>query len=127
MSDRFLEIIRPLFATMEASRQRAEAVVKEMLPYFTSETVPEWSGVYILRSDASVKIGETSNLRVRMRDLQAANPVRLIIMHFEPHEDKKLRCARELQLHRAFAHLHKHNEWFRFECELAAFVRGDKT
>ena len=73
--------------------------------------------IYFVQGDTHVKIGRTTNLTVRLTALQAASPVplRLLATLTEGATD-------EATLHRRFAHLRVHGEWFQQTAELQAFV-----
>jgi len=68
--------------------------------------------VYVLGTpgSATVKIGRTTNLRRRLADIRHMSPVPLAILWTHP-------GGRELEgnLHRYFAKLRSHGEWFTFQ------------
>lgn len=70
--------------------------------------------VYYMRIGNRVKIGTTTNLRVR---LEAINPEELLCTEPGGHPLEK-------QRHRQFAELRTHGEWFRLEGELQAHIDG---
>lgn len=79
----------------------------------------EW--VYVLGSPSGtlVKIGRTINLAKRVAEIQRMSPVPLEILWSHPggHE-------LETNLHRHFADLRAHGEWFAFEGDPVALVRN---
>jgi Meiotically up-regulated gene 113 len=56
-----------------------------------------------------VKIGRSGDSAIRFSTLQSASPVPLKILHTEP----RAGCF-EIMLHRKFADLRRHGEWFEF-------------
>lgn len=63
-----------------------------------------------------IKIGFTTNHpKERLSELQVGSPVRLCFVGF-------MKGRRELELHRRFAHLRLHGEWFDNDLELCEFI-----
>jgi len=70
-----------------------------------------------------IKIGRTDRVvrnpeKLRFKELQAGSPDELVILACVPEWSKKEECV----LHRGFAHLRVHGEWFRPEQELLDFL-----
>jgi hypothetical protein len=88
-------------------------------PVQRREEKPVLAGVYFIRADQEVKIGMSNNVHQRMKALSTMSPVPLELLavvagaHLE-----------EAQLHRKFAHLRMHGEWFRAEPELLDFIES---
>jgi hypothetical protein len=81
----------------------------------TRPPVPNGPKVYFIRCGDFIKIGFSEQTERRFKSLQtaAAAPLELLgTIHGE----------RELELHRQFAHLRSHGEWFRAAPELLAFI-----
>jgi hypothetical protein len=68
--------------------------------------------VYVLGTPGSntVKIGRTTNLAKRLGDIQRMSPVPLSVLWQCPGASEL-----ETRLHRHFAHLRSHGEWFTFD------------
>ncbi len=66
-----------------------------------------------------VKIGRARNVFRRLESLQAGSPVQLVILTTMPGGS-----VREAELHRQFAHLRLHGEWFQDSPELMEFING---
>ncbi len=64
-------------------------------------------GVYFIGADgqSKVKIGKTSNLPLRMSELQCCSPVKLRLIRFIENADER-------KLHSKFSGSHAHGEWF---------------
>lgn len=86
-----------------------------------TEPPPRPSSVYFIAPESPVrmKIGKANDVRARLRGLQTGSPERLKIWATMPGDE-----CEEKRLHRRFAHLREHGEWFRYEPELRAFVEG---
>jgi hypothetical protein len=77
------------------------------------------SVVYFVAFGSRVKIGRTTDLDARLKQLQRMNPRKLRLLGYVAGA-----AAEEAEIHRRFAHLRKHGEWFRLDSDLKAFVRG---
>jgi hypothetical protein len=77
--------------------------------------------VYFIRAGANgpIKIGFTSNLQRRLEFLQSGNHHRLKCLHTIAGTARL-----EREMHRRFEQLRITGEWFRYEGELRAFLRG---
>ena len=77
--------------------------------------------VYFVQSagSGSIKIGRTTNLGQRLLTLQAASGERLSLLAVIETEDH---LSVEAGLHRRFANLRLHGEWFRPDVCLLAFI-----
>ncbi len=73
--------------------------------------------VYFIRSGDLIKIGYTSDLEERKRNLQVNNPTIVEIIKTIPGGYQE-----EQQLHQKFAHLNKTGEWFYAAQELLDFI-----
>ena len=85
--------------------------------------VDEACFVYFIRAGESqmVKIGIAADPKQRMNDLQVGNHERLaLIGKFKTGTDP---WQEERNLHRRFAHLALHGEWFRLGPEIESFIR----
>jgi len=84
---------------------------------------PEVAGVYFLRAAGLVKIGRTSNVRVRLRKLQKTSPVelQLLLVLRRGSDDAK---TLEAELHRRFAEHRRHGEWFEPHPNLLNFIHS---
>lgn len=71
------------------------------------------SGVYLIRGVGTnmYKIGCTTNIEERLKNLQIGSPVSLELIAFFP---TKLHTMLESKLHRMYAENRKHGEWFNF-------------
>lgn len=78
---------------------------------------PVLAGVYFVRTRERIKIGMSTNVDERLKALSTMcpTPLELLAVVEGAH-------AEESQLHRRFAHLRLHGEWFRAETELLAFI-----
>ena len=76
--------------------------------------------VYFIRGvrGGPIKIGHAANPVERLRAMQAGSPVKLQIIAIIEGG-----VRREAELHRQFAYLHAHNEWFRSSKELLQWIR----
>lgn len=73
--------------------------------------------VYFVRGGDWVKIGRSTDVIARVRDLQTTSPLDLRIAVIV-HGDNRL----ESRLHRRFASLHIRGEWFRCEPPLSSLI-----
>lgn len=79
---------------------------------------PASPGVYAIRGAADyIKIGSAKNIAARMRGLQTAHPVKLVLLAVlsENPDD-------ETRFHKQWAHLRCHGEWFSPSHDLLAFL-----
>lgn len=85
---------------------------------------PVISGVYFLQPEAGgpIKIGYSTNVEMRVRELQRMNavPLRLLGTIGAP-------CDLERWLHDRFAEFRLHGEWFEPCAELLAFAAGEES
>lgn len=72
---------------------------------------------YVIRCGAYVKIGTTSDVRARLRTLEASNPLPLTVVAVLIGGQ-----ALERSLHRRFAAYRHHDEWFHEQDDLAAWI-----
>jgi hypothetical protein len=79
--------------------------------------VPDVRHVYFIEAEGldMVKIGFANDARARLRDLQCASPVRLILKGVYRTDDA---AALEAGYHERYAHLRQHGEWFRYDDDL---------
>lgn len=79
--------------------------------------------VYVLSADALpvVKIGHSADPESRLMQIQPMSPDKLSLVLILPGE----RFA-EVELHRRFAHLRSHGEWFKAEPELMAWLLSER-
>lgn len=75
--------------------------------------------VYFIRSGDLIKIGYTSDLEERKRNLQVSNPTIIEVLKTIPGG-----YPEEQQLHKRFAHLNKTGEWFYAVQELTDFIQS---
>jgi|SRR5579859_2725410 len=76
------------------------------------ESMPAISnrGVYLIKSsDAHYKIGQSTNVRARLNELQGASPLKLSLEYVIPCANLKIG---EAYLHGLFASRRLHGEWF---------------
>lgn len=86
-------------------------------PHYPARAV-KVSDVYFISGETGpIKIGESSNLRNRLSNLQAASPVVLSILATCPGGSK-----REREYHRQFASARLHGEWFARTPEIEAEI-----
>lgn len=74
--------------------------------------------VYFLAHKDLVKIGYSADIKHRVRSIQTMSPVPLTLLGFIP-GDKRI----EQNIHRRFAHLWSHGEWFKLTPELNQFIK----
>lgn len=76
--------------------------------------------VYVLGTPGSnvVKIGRTTNLKKRLADIQRMSPVPLEVLWTHPGGFEL-----ESALHRRFANIRSHGEWFRFDRSPVTSIR----
>ena len=74
-------------------------------------------GVYFLRDDGWIKIGYSSDLSRRMKELNIAHAEELEVVGLLPGPRRI-----ETQLHRAFDQLRGRGEWFKYESPLTEFI-----
>ncbi|MEU6205370.1 GIY-YIG nuclease family protein [Micromonospora musae] len=86
--------------------------------YFIVAVPDRFSGAVPERA----KIGKSSDVRLRLANLQTGNPAHLHLAHaiYEPDADR--RHAIEANLHHRFRHLRVNGEWFRWTDELHEYV-----
>ena len=77
------------------------------------------SVVYFVRAGDFIKIGTAVNVEVRVRALQTANAVELILLGTTPGD-----LRTETEFHLRFAKHHVRGEWFRAHEELVSFARA---
>lgn len=85
-----------------------------MMPTIDLSTVPDVGGVYVLQATGfpAVNIGSSPVIRSRVASLQAAIPMAILFLGFI--EEPSAMKAKEIEasLHRRFAILAMHGEWF---------------
>lgn len=77
------------------------------------------SVVYILRSGDYIKIGFSRNFESRLASIRSVSAHEIVIVAVMPGRKRV-----EFELHRRFAHLRHHHEWFRHEGDLAEYIAG---
>lgn len=76
------------------------------------DEVPDVQNViYLVRGNGLYKIGFCRNLRPRIRDLQAASPVKLAVVAYRPVLPENF-YTWERELHDQFKAYRRHGEWF---------------
>lgn len=73
---------------------------------------------YVIRCGAFVKIGATSDVRSRLRQLEAVNPFELTVVAVLAGGQTV-----ERKLHKRFCDLRHRDEWFREEGDLAEWIK----
>lgn len=73
--------------------------------------------VYFIKCNDFVKIGQTNNVKQRIKDLQTGNPHELQLLK-TINADIKI----EVQLHKQFSHLNIRGEWFALTADLIDFI-----
>jgi predicted GIY-YIG superfamily endonuclease len=87
------------------------AQVLELLATFETEGVPPGRYVYAFISESGkIKIGITTDVDRRFKELSAMSPERLTLAFYKPATSKGY--ADEVRLHKACAEYRLHNEWF---------------
>lgn len=86
-------------------------------------TKPEFRQVYFIEAEGLgvVKIGSAGHVQSRMASLQTGCPVKLRVRGTFTTDDAN---TMESNLHRDFAHLRLHGEWFKLEGELIDLSLG---
>lgn len=80
---------------------------------------PSSSVYFVLSEDKKmVKIGYSNNVTKRVRSMSTGSPVKLTCIKTIPGG-----ASEEAELHRRFAHLRQHGEWFIYSKELKDFVK----
>lgn len=83
------------------------------LDYDTDQLYKNTRGVYVITDGEYVKIGRTTSLRNRLKDLQVANARPLTLLAFiKGYQDT------EQELHYRFGHARVRGEWFKLTPEL---------
>lgn len=72
------------------------------------------SGVYLVRCDDLYKIGQTTDIRLRLATLQTGNPYLLEVSLFIPCEFPEFNSL-ERALHKRFANQNIRREWFKLD------------
>lgn len=73
---------------------------------------------FIQQGDSDlVKIGFTSNIQRRFRELQTASPYPLLLLGLMPGSKEV-----EKQIHGTFEHLRQKREWFKLNQELSNYI-----
>jgi hypothetical protein len=110
-------------STGERDRSLAEAAAgRFFLEASGSEPTPgQPETVYFIAAERLhlVKIGRASNVSARLRQLRQIIPLRLALLGTVPGG-----AAVEAALHRRFAHLREHGEWFRAGEDLLDVVQA---
>lgn len=94
---------------------------------WTVETVitteePSIPGVYFVEGAGLIKIGTSSHIPSRLRDLRASSPVPLTLMATIPFAGKYV----EAYIHQLHYEDRHHGEWFNPSRELAALIAGER-
>lgn len=103
----------------ETALSSHEAEAHELLGAMAREaTTGERTWVYFIAGEHAIKIGVARDPWRRLRELQTASPepLRLVTCWWG---SRKL----EREIHRRFAHLRAHGEWFRADVALLALVQ----
>lgn len=79
--------------------------------------LPNDGWVYFVRGADKIKIGTTGSVARRLATLRCASPVELTLLHSMPGSQRV-----ERHLHRQFADLRMHGEWFRAEEPLLSHI-----
>ena len=82
--------------------------------------VPTCAGVYFVQwghDGGAIKIGRTKNICARLKELQTASPIELVLLAYQPGSGRE-----ELYYHHCFAHARLRGEWFRPVPELLACI-----
>lgn len=84
------------------------------------QTRPDGGVIYFVQAGpgGSIKIGTTSDLDRRLRELQTGNPVSLILLGTIPGSREEEHVVQSM-----FKHLQMEGEWFRPGEDLLAFIR----
>lgn len=79
----------------------------------------ENGSVYFVQGEhgGPIKIGSADHAESRVRTLQVGSPVPLVLLGTMPGGERK-----ERELHKRFAHLRMHSEWFRPDADLLAVI-----
>lgn len=77
------------------------------------------SSIYFVRVglDGPIKIGSTTNMKKRLKNLQVSNPIPLNVMSVVPGTERD-----EQRLHQKFSHLFIQGEWFHPGDDLLEFI-----
>jgi DNA-binding XRE family transcriptional regulator len=78
--------------------------------------------LYFIKNGRYVKIGHTNNIKLRLSDLQVANPERLSVIGLIEGSRND-----EAELHNKFKHLSAGGEWFYYTEELIDFIQNLET
>jgi hypothetical protein len=79
----------------------------------------ECAKIYFISGAGLIKIGVTTKVDARLRSLELSSPVELVFLGMYPGTRSD-----EFALHKRFAHLRRHGEWFNDTEELRAFIEG---
>jgi len=116
-ADEAAEQVPPPMRNMrEMARQTIAAVPKSLRN--------RRSVVYFIRqgADGPVKIGTSTDLQLRLQQLQCSNPHPLTVLAAVPGDER-----RELEIHIALSPHRLHGEWFAAHQEVLDFIDGVKA
>ena len=81
-------------------------------------------GVYFIQSESGkIKIGYTTDLKLRIREFQNQFPDPIKLIGFIENEEPIMEKA----LHALFRHHHDHNEWFKPHPEILEYIEKHQT
>ena len=79
-------------------------------PYSSDRRQP--TSLYVMQSGEYLKVGIAGNVARRQADIQAANPVPVIVRHQREFSSRLYALMVEAEAHRSLAAYHVHSEWF---------------
>ena len=88
---------------------------------FLGRVLPK-AGVYFVRGADLIKIGSTTYIPKRVKDLQAMSPVPLTLLAWIHVPFEKDLRYHEREHHLQFKVLHAYNEWYRYENPLCEYI-----
>ena len=86
----------------------------------------KWGCVYFVSCGNMIKIGESSNLYNRLRNLRNSNPREIKLLAKIDTPSKEAARDLESKIHAEFDEIRVHNEWFKKTRELTSFVKEAK-
>ena len=105
-----------------ADRERGEHWPFKSPERLAHERTERRGGVYYIRSGNWVKIGISTSITGRLKEMRQLNPHECRIVGWEPMASGKA-FERELALHEQFKGQRHRGEWFRLTPELAAHIK----
>lgn len=70
------------------------------------------------KAQTAIKIGRTKDLLDRFANLRGSCPVPLVFVGYNPTDERRA----EGLVHKRFAHLRMHSEWFRYSAEIISAI-----